>query len=185
MTVARSAATVMLEEVRSVMRWSVPLAPSAVPRAADSRLSPLQQVRHATGAEVPDVDALGRSDPDPALEWLVHMTEKDIPGLSRCDHIEKRLTPPFHSPRHRVVEELGHGRRDMSAQYVHVTHRCHLRCVHVVVELVGGPVGRTQPAADKAERPPGKLDPLAVEDALPWLEVSGPQKRQIHIPVSQ
>src|SRR5215469_5070985 len=176
MTVARSAATVMLEEVRSVMTWSVPLARGAAAQAVP-RSSPLEQVRHAAGAEVADVDALGRADPDAALERLVHVAEQDVPGLRRSDQIEQGFAPPFHPPGHCVVEELGHGWRDVSAEHVDVAYCGNLRREHVIIELVGGAVGRLQPAADKSERPPVELDPLAVKDALTRTDVRVPEPR--------
>src|SRR5215469_17495396 len=99
------------------------------------RSSPLQEVRHAPGSEVANVDALGRADPDPALQWLVHVTEQDVPGLSPRDQLKQRLAPPFHPPGHRVVKELGHGRRDVSAEHVDITYCGDLRREHVVGQL--------------------------------------------------
>src|ERR1700729_1251146 len=148
-TAGRPAATVMLEEVLSAMTRSVPSSPpcqrsrrSALSAGrAQGLLAPLQDVRRAPGAEMPDVDALGAADPDPALQRLVHMAQPDVPGPGLLDRRQQRLAPPFHPPGDGVVEQLGNRRRDVRAQHVDLTDSLDLGGVFLVVELVRSPVG--------------------------------------------
>jgi hypothetical protein len=186
----------MLEEVLSAMTRSVPsqlpcqlschpgtspFAPGLAPAAG----APLQDIGRASGPEMAHVDALGTTNPDPALQRLVDVAEQRVPRPCFPDRGQQRIAPPLHPPGHGVIQQLGHGRRDMRAEHVDGADRLDLGGVFLVVDLVRRPVGGAQPAADEPEGPPVELDPLTVQDLLPRPHVLGPQLRQVNIAVGQ
>ena len=94
----------------------------------------LQHIGRSGGAEVADVDALGAADPDPAGQRLVHVAEQRVAGLGPPDRVQQRRRCPAPSaPGDRVVQQLGHGRRDVGAQHVDRPDRRHLGRVVVLV----------------------------------------------------
>jgi hypothetical protein len=71
------------------------------------------------------------------------------------------------------------------AEDVGAADRRHLRGVGIVVQFVGRPVRRAQPAAHEAERPPAEFHPFAVEDVMARPKMLGPHLWQVHVPVGQ
>ena len=48
----------------------------------------LHHIRHARGAEMADVDALGAADSHPLDERVVHVAEERVPRLRLADHLK-------------------------------------------------------------------------------------------------
>src|SRR5450755_3097230 len=86
--------------------------PGAPPQAGPL---PVQRERPARRPEMADVDALCVADPDPAGQRLMHVPEEQVTRPAPAHRIQQGLAAPLHSPGDRVVEQLGHGRRDVRA----------------------------------------------------------------------
>jgi hypothetical protein len=71
------------------------------------------------------------------------------------------------------------------AQHVDRPDRRYLGRVRVIVDLVGRPVGRVQPAAHKPECQAPELHPLPVEYVVPGTQVLAPQLGDVHVAVGQ
>src|SRR5580658_10827929 len=123
---------------------------------------------------MPDVQAFGDTDPRPAGKRLVHVPEYRVPRLGGLNRVEQGHAAYLEPPGHGVVEELGNGGRNVSAQYVHLTDRLELGPVLILGHLVRRAIGRFQAAADKTERPAVDFHRVAVQHAMPGFGVARP-----------
>ena len=153
--------------------------------ARPGKFLPLQGVRGPRSAEMSDIDALGAADPDPALQRLMHVPEQHVPRLGLLDGVEQGLAAPLHPAGHGVEQQVGHGGRDVRAEDVDLPDGGHLGGIHIVGQLVRGPVHRAQPAAHETERPAAEFHPLAVEHLMAGPQVLGPHPRDVDVAVGQ
>ena len=103
---------------------------SALP--VDEKLDIKNEWRTTT-AKVADVDALGATDPRAPCQGLMDMAEEHNRGLSGDDCCQQCRTPPFESPRDRVVRELWDRGWNVRAQDVDLA-----QCFHLGSELLVG-----------------------------------------------
>src|SRR3954451_8207829 len=179
MTSDLGALIVMLE-----LAWSAMGGPYYHSALSPSRCLPLQDVRRPPAAEVPDVDALGASDPCTAHKRVVHVPEQHELGLCFADRLEQRLTPPLHAASEDVVQQLRHCRWDVRAEHVDRAYRGDLGGIVLVRDLVRRAHRRLQAAADEAERPVADARGLAVENRDSVADVLSVEPRNVDISVS-
>src|SRR5947209_16694107 len=120
---SKSAMTAMTSDLGALMvmlelAWSAMGGPYYHSALFPSRCLPLHDVRRPTSAEVADVDALGAPDPRTPDQRVVHVPEQDELWMRLADYVEQCFAPPLHPPRDDVIEQLGHGRRNVRAQHI-------------------------------------------------------------------
>ncbi len=145
---------------RSVPSPALPAVPAVCCISTPAGLpAPLQDVRRTAGAEMPDVDALGAADPDPArpAAGARGRTARTAAGSPRSRPAAPRCPVPSAGQRCRTAARAR--RRDVRAEHVDLADRLDLGGVLLVVELVRGPVGGVQATADEPERAAVQLAP--------------------------
>ena len=79
--------------------------------------------------EVPHVDALGPTHPNPPSQRLMHVAEQRGARAVAPDQREQVLRAGLRPPGMHVVEQFGDSGRDVAAQHVHSAQRRNSRCV--------------------------------------------------------
>src|SRR6202044_312270 len=146
---------------------------------------PLQDKGGAGGAEMPDVQAFGGTDPRPAGKRLVDVPEYRVPRPGGLNRVEQSHAAYLEPPRHGVVEKLGDGRRNVGTQYVYLTDRLELGPELLLGHLVRRVIGRFQATADETERPAADFHGAAVQHPMPGFQVPRPHSGDVDVAVGQ
>ncbi|CAB4852697.1 unannotated protein [freshwater metagenome] len=134
---------------------------------------------------MPDVDALGATDPRPRGKWLMDVAEENEAGLSFAHVVEDRATAELEATRDDVICQLGKRGWDVCAQDVDLAEGGHLGGERLLVDLVGGVHRTDQPASDEPHAHTINIDDLAVENCVAWTQVIAPEAGNIDVPIGQ